>query len=385
MNKAYKIIAAPDSFKGSLSAVEAANAIESGLKKANDKFDVIKIPMADGGEGTVEAMVMAAGGEIVQCDVIGPLGDKVQGFYGIIGDGSTVVIEMAAASGITLVPENRRNPLYTTSYGTGELIKIAAARRPSKIIIGIGGSATNDGGMGMAQALGVKFFDRNGKLLGLGGKELLDIADICMDDMDQSLKGIDIQVACDVTNPLCGEYGASAVFGPQKGATPEMVKLLDKGLNNFADIIQKKLNKNILDIPGSGASGGLGAGLMAFLDARLMRGIEIVIDAVNMKEKIESASLVITGEGRTDSQTAFGKVPVGIAKIATEKKVPVICLSGSLGKGYEAVYELGITSAFSILDRPMLLSEAITGAAGLLEESSYSLGRLIAQFESFKL
>jgi glycerate kinase len=254
---------------------------------------------------------------------------------------------------------------------------MAAARGLKKIIIGIGGSATNDGGMGMAQALGVRFYDKNGNLLGYGGKELAKIADICIDDMDQSLNDIEFQVACDVTNPLCGEKGASAVFGPQKGATPEMIEFLDKGLQNYAGVILKKLNKSIIDIPGSGAAGGLGGGLVAFLGARLMRGIDIVIDAVSMREKIDGATLIITGEGQTDSQTVFGKVPAGIAELASGKKVPVICLSGSLSGGYQAIYGIGITAAFSITDKPMNLNEAIERSVETLQQGAYSIGRFI--------
>lgn len=371
-----KVIVCPDSFKGSLSAVNAANAIEAGLKKASEYMEVEKIPMADGGEGTVEALVMAAGGTIIPCEVTGPLGDRISSFYGVLNDGKTAVIEMAAASGLTLVPLEKRNPMVTTTFGTGELIRIAAEQGCKKILIGIGGSATNDGGMGMAQALGVNFYDRNGNKLGTGAKELTHIADIDMSSIYDTLRNIEIQVACDVTNTLCGSNGASFIYAHQKGATPDMIIELDEGLSKYADVIAKKLSVNIKDIPGSGAAGGLGGGLMAFLNAKLTSGIDFMIDASKMKEKVKKADLVITGEGQTDKQTSFGKVPIGIAKIAAGYGTPVICLSGSLGDGYEDVYRYGITGIFSIINRPMALPEAMDNAALLLEQSARSIGRM---------
>lgn len=370
------IVIAPDSFKGSLSAVKVANAIEKGILNSGINAVVYKIPMADGGEGTVESMIMAVGGQIRHTEVIGPLGEKVQSFYGILSDGKTSVIEMAAASGLPLVPYEKRNPLLTTSFGTGELIKKAIEDGCSRLILGIGGSATNDGGVGMAQALGVKFLDSEGLPLGLGGQILEKIHHIDTSELHKEIKVTEILVACDVVNPLCGETGASKVFGPQKGATAEMVAILDRGLLNLAQIVKRDLGKDIKDIPGAGAAGGMGGGVIAFLNAFLKPGIEIIAETTVLHDKIRNADLIITGEGRTDFQTAFGKVPVGVSRIAKKFGKPVICLSGGIGEGTDVLYNEGITSLFSIVDGPMSLEKAIENAEALLMKSTENIIRL---------
>jgi glycerate kinase len=379
-----KIVIAPDSYKGALSSREIANAIEEGAKKALGCVDTIKAPMADGGEGTVEAMVEATGGSLVHVDVTGPLGEKIPSYYGILGDGETAVIEMAAASGLPLVPMEKRNPLYTTTYGTGELIKHAMENKCRRLVVGIGGSATNDGGMGMAQALGIRFLDRHGNILGYGGKALEEIQEIDMTNRTPYIDHTEILVACDVTNPLCGKKGASHVFGPQKGATPEIVVRLDKGLENFSSVILEQLKVDIKDLPGAGAAGGLGGGLVAFLGANLESGIQIMIRASQLEEKIKKADLVITGEGKTDEQTLFGKVPFGVAQIAKKYDVPVVCLSGALGVGSEKLYDHGVTALFSVVNRDMSLEEAMDNTYELVKDGSENILRLYTGIINFK-
>ncbi|MDD3839793.1 MAG: glycerate kinase [Clostridia bacterium] len=371
-----KIIIAPDSYKGSLSAVEVSQAIENGIRKVERSADIHKIPMADGGEGTVEAMITATGGKVIEKTVKGPLGEPVSSYFGILQDGTTAVIEMSAASGLPLVPKNNRNPMFTTTYGTGELIKFAVELGCKKLIIGIGGSATNDGGMGMAQALGVKFFDKDGLELGFGGGELLKLDAIDYSNLNVDLNSVNIEVACDVDNPLCGPHGASHVYGPQKGATQEMIQKLDQGLYNYASLIKKHLDKDILDVPGSGAAGGLGGGLVAFLGAKLKSGVDIVIETTGLKEKVKDSDLVFTGEGSTDYQTLFGKAPSGVAKIAKEYGVPVVCLSGGIGENAQKLYDVGVTSLFSIVNRPMSLKESMDNSSKLIEKSVESIYRL---------
>lgn len=337
-----KILLAPDSFKGSLSSKEVCHAMENGIKRVIDA-EIISIPIADGGEGTVEALVYAVGGEIIKSDVTGPLGEKVEAFYGILKDG-TAVIEMAACAGLYLIPEEKRNPLKTTTYGVGELIKLALDRGCRKFIIGIGGSATNDGGVGMAQALGARFLDKDGNEIGFGGGELYKIEKIDISSIDKRIYESEFIVASDVDNPLCGEKGASYVYGPQKGATPEMIKILDENLRHLAYEAKKVIEKDYSEVPGAGAAGGLGFGLMAFLGAKLKRGIDIIIETTRLEEKIKEVDLVITGEGNTDFQTAFGKAPAGIAKLAKKYNKPVIILSGGLGKDYKSLYDIGVTA-----------------------------------------
>ncbi len=346
-----KIVIAPDSFKGSLTAIEVSDAIDAGIKSAVSTASTVKVPMADGGEGTVECLVNATGGKILKEKVVGPLGDEVEASYGILGDGTTGVIEMAAASGLPLVPEEKRNPMITTTYGTGQLIKAALDHGCRKIIIGIGGSATNDGGAGMAQALGVKFTDDKGEEIGFGGAELKRIAKIDTTNLDKRIYTTEILVASDVKNPLCGPNGASAVYGPQKGATPQMVKELDEALAHFAEIIKRDLGKDVKDIPGAGAAGGLGAGLIAFLNAKLRPGIELVMESVGFEDIVKDASLVITGEGKIDRQTIYGKVPVGVAKISKKYDVPVLAVAAVLEEKPEFFRPYGIDFVFEISPR----------------------------------
>ncbi len=371
-----KIVIAPDSFKGSLSALEVAKSIQKGILNVDETIETVIVPMADGGEGTVQSLIDASGGKIVDLKVHDPLFREINSFYGIMGDGVTAVIEMAAASGLPLLNPEERNPLLTTTYGTGELIKDALNRGCKNFIIGLGGSATNDGGCGMAQALGVKFLDENGNELDMSGDQLSNIWSIDLSGIDMRIKNASFLAACDVDNPLCGAKGASAVYGPQKGASEKDVITLDNGLNHFAQIVKQQLKLDIKDVPGSGAAGGLGAGVLIFLNARLERGITIVTRTTQLAEKMDGADLVITGEGKIDFQTAFGKTPFGVAQIAKTKNIPVIVLAGSLGEGYQSLYEKGFDGIFSIIDKPMSLQEAIDQAAKLLENAAENVVRL---------
>jgi glycerate 2-kinase len=378
-----KIVIAPDSFKGSLSAMQVACAIEAGIKNINENIQTILLPMADGGEGTVQTLIDATGGSLVELFVHDPLFRKVKSFYGIMGDGKTAVIEMAAASGLTLLTLNERNPLVATTYGAGELIKDALDKGCKKFIIGLGGSATNDGGCGMASALGVKFLDENNNEIGFGGIELQKLKRIDLSGLDPRIKEVSFTCACDVENILCGNSGASKVYGKQKGATPEDVILLDNALLNFANIVQKQYGLDIANVKGAGAAGGLGAGVLFFLQASLQKGIDIIINATRLEEKLQGALLVITGEGRLDEQTAFGKTPFGVATVASKKNIPVIALAGSLGNGYQSLYEKGFTGIFSIINKPMPLQEAIDNAALLLKESAENIVRLFINKQQF--
>jgi glycerate kinase len=364
-----KIVVAPDSFKGSLTALEVSDAIEKGIREVFPEAEIIKIPMADGGDGTVECLVNATGGEILREKVIGPLRNEILAHYGILGDKKTAVIEMAAASGLTLVPENKRDPLITTTYGTGQLIKAALNQGCRKMIIGIGGSATNDGGAGMVQALGVKLLDREEKEVGFGGGELKKIVKIDISCMDNRLSDIKILVASDVNNPLCGPQGASRIYGPQKGATPEIIEELDKSLSYFAELIKRDLNKDVKDIPGAGAAGGLGASLMAFLNAELRPGIEIMIEAVKLEQAIKDADLVITGEGKIDSQTIYGKAPIGVAKIAKKYNIPVIAVAAIISNDADIVHQYGIDNLIKVSEPPMSLTEPKSKKVRLIKKS----------------
>lgn len=364
-----KFVIAPDSFKGSLTALEVADSIEKGIQRVFNDSIIEKIPMADGGEGTVQSLVDSTGGKIIDVIVKGPTLKEVNAFYGILGDGKTAVIEMAAASGLPLISKEERNPMATTTFGTGELIKDALDKGCRNIIIGLGGSATNDGGAGMLKALGVKFHDNKGRDLGPGGGSLGNLSTIDISGMDVRIKECTITAACDVDNPLCGQEGASHVFGPQKGADEIMVEVLDKNLAKYADVIKKDLHVDIVNIPGAGAAGGLGAGLMAFFNAKVQRGIDIVIDITKLDEKIRNADLVFTGEGMIDFQTAFGKTPYGVAKIAKKYGIPVVAVAGEIGKGSESLYEKGFDSIFSIVDKPMSLEEAIRDGQTLIEKT----------------
>lgn len=358
-----KIVIAPDSYKESLSALDVATAIETGFREIYPHAEYVKVPVADGGEGTVEAMVAATQGHIVQVSVTGPLGEPVNAFYGLSGDMRCAYIEMAAASGLESVPPTRRNPLLTTSWGTGELIRHALDAGVSQIIIGIGGSATNDGGAGMAQALGAKLLSAGQQQIAPGGGALETLARIDLSELDPRLADCRIDVACDVTNPLTGPQGASAVFGPQKGATAAMIERLDRGLQHFAQIIDRDLDIDVLSLEGGGAAGGMGAALYAFCGANLRPGIEIVTDALGLADLVADADLVITGEGRIDSQTIHGKVPVGVAKVAKRYKVPVIGIAGSLTADVGVVHQHGLDAVFSVLYTVCTLDEALANAA----------------------
>lgn len=358
-----KIVIAPDSYKESLSALEVATAIELGFREIWPEGEYVKIPVADGGEGTVEAMVAAMQGHLVHVDVTGPLGNTIQAFYGLSGDERSAFIEMAAASGLEQVPANLRDPLKTTSWGTGELIRHALDAGVEHIIIGIGGSATNDGGAGMVQALGARLLDAQDEDIAHGAMGLESLARIDISQLDPRLAGCRIEVACDVTNPLTGKEGASVVFGPQKGATAEMIPRLDRALTHYAQLIARDLDVNVLELVGGGAAGGMGAALYAFCGAQLRRGIEIVTDALRLDACVADADLVVTGEGRIDSQTIHGKVPVGVAKIAKRYNKPVIGIAGSLTADVGVVHEHGLDAVFSVIYTICSLDEALKNAS----------------------
>ncbi|WP_318402440.1 glycerate kinase [Photobacterium leiognathi] len=373
-----KIIIAPDSYKESLTAMEVATAIENGFRQVIPNAEYIKLPMADGGEGTVQSLVDASNGTIIERSVTGPLGEQVNGFFGLMGDGKTAIIEMAAASGLHLVSPELRNPMLTTSFGTGELILAALDKGVEHIIVGIGGSATNDGGIGMAQALGVRFLDENNKQISYGGGALDRLHRIDISNIDPRLVSVKLEVACDVDNPLCGEKGASQVFGPQKGATPEMVTQLDNNLAHYAEIIKRDLGKNVKDMAGAGAAGGMGAALLGIFNAQLRPGIEIVMGAVNLANVLQDADLVITGEGRIDSQTIHGKTPIGVARAAKRFNKPVIGIAGSLSYDCNVVHEHGIDAVFSVVPRSVSLAEALAEAAINVELTARNVAAIYA-------
>jgi len=368
-----KIVIAPDSFKESLTALEVATEIEAGFRAIFPDADYQKIPMADGGEGTVAAMVAATGGKLVFLEVTGPLGVPIQAFYGLTGDGNIAILEMAAASGLALVPPDLRNPLGTTSFGTGELIKAALDAGARHLIIGIGGSATNDGGAGMLQALGVKLEDGAGGEIGFGGGSLAALDHIDVSGLDLRLKGCRVEAACDVDNPLTGPTGASAVFGPQKGATPDMVTQLDKNLARYAELINRDLGVQVDSVAGAGAAGGMGAALLAYLGAKLRPGVEIVMEAVGLEASIRDADLVLTGEGRIDSQTVHGKTPIGVARMAKRHGKPVIGIAGCLSTDVGVVHEHGIDAAFSVLSQVCTMEEAMVHAAANVRAASRNI------------
>ena len=373
-----KIIIAPDSYKESLTAMEVATAIENGFRQVIPNAEYIKLPMADGGEGTVQSLVDASNGTIIEHSVTGPLGEQVNGFFGLMGDGKTAIIEMAAASGLHLVSPELRNPMLTTSFGTGELILAALDKGVEHIIVGIGGSATNDGGIGMAQALGVRFLDENNKQISYGGGALDRLHHIDISNIDPRLVSVRLEVACDVDNPLCGEKGASQVFGPQKGATPEMVTQLDNNLAHYAEIIKRDLGKDVKDMAGAGAAGGMGAALLGLFNAQLRPGIEIVMDAVNLADVLKDADLVITGEGSIDSQTIHGKTPIGVARTAKRFNKPVIGIAGSLSSDCNVVHEHGIDAVFSVVPRSVSLAEALAEAAINVELTARNVAAIYA-------
>jgi glycerate kinase len=360
------VVIAPDKFKGSLTALEAAEAMARGVLAAAPGATVDRVPMADGGEGIVDALVAATTGSYREERVTGPLGETVVARFGLLGDGRTAVVEMAAASGLVMVPPEKRDPLITTTRGTGELLLAAIGAGAKRVIVGIGGSATNDGGAGLGQALGFQLLDSEGRELPPGGGGLSRLARIEAATRRRALDAVEIAVACDVTNPLCGQDGASAVYGPQKGATPAMVAALDRNLAHFAEIVERDLGLTIKHLPGSGAAGGLGGGLVAFAGGKLEPGIKLVIDAVNLADRLKDADLCLTGEGAIDAQSAFGKTAVGVGRLARSLGCPTLALAGTIGQGAEAVIEHGVDAYFSICPSPIALDEAITSASRLL-------------------
>jgi glycerate kinase len=375
-----KIIIAPQALKGSLDAPQAAQAIKQGLQRIWPSAQHILLPIADGGEGTVRALVEATGGQIIPARVTGPLGVPVEGFFGILGisgEAPTAVIEMAAAAGLPLVLPEQRDPRVTTTRGVGELIRHALDRGCQRLIIGIGGSATNDGGAGMAQALGAALLDEDGAELPPGGAALARLSRISIASIDPRLRETEILVACDVTNPLCGPEGASAIYGPQKGATPAMVAELDAALAHYATILHRDLGRDIRDVAGAGAAGGLGAGLLAFLNATLTPGAPLILDTLRLNEHLQGAALLFTAEGRLDEQTAYGKAVAAVAARAQAQHVPVVALAGSLGMGYEALYQLGIDAVVPLSDAPLSLDSAMRRADGLLAAAAERAARLI--------
>ena len=371
-----KIVIAPDSFKESMTAKEVCEAIEKGMKIALPNAEFIKVPMADGGEGTTQSLVDATEGKMYFVETTGPLGEKVKSKFGILGNGEIAVLEMASTSGLELVPREKRNPMITTTYGTGELIKKAMDMGAKTILIGIGGSATNDGGAGMIQALGGKLLDENGKQISFGG-ELSKIKKIDLSELDSRIKNIKFIAACDVQNPLTGETGAANVFGRQKGATEEMIKILDNNLKHYAELIRQDVKVDVENIPGAGAAGGLGAGLMAFLNAELRKGIDIVVEYSKLEEKIKGADFVITGEGSIDAQTRFGKTPYGVVSVAKKYGVPNITLAGNVSKDIEILYDYGFDAIFSIMQGVDNLDNALKNGKVNLEKTAKNIARLI--------
>ena len=372
-----KVVIAPQAFKGSISALAAAEAMAEGVRRVVADAETVLVPVADGGDGTLETLVESTGGDIRTSHVTGPLGEKVNAPWGALGDGRTAVIEMARTSGLALVPTDKRDPLYATTYGLGEMIGHALDAGFRRFIVGIGGSATNDGGAGMAQALGVRLLADGGGDIGRGGFALESLDRIDMAGLDPRARDSGFLVACDVNNPLCGPEGASAVYGPQKGATPEMVEALDRALDHFAAVVERDVGPKIRDVPGAGAVGGLGGGLIAFLDGTLSPGVDIVLDTVGIDERLEGADLVVTGEGQMDFQTVYNKAPIGVARRAKALGIPVVAVSGSLGDGFTDVHEHGIDAAVAITSSPMTLEEASKAAAELVASATEQALRLM--------
>lgn len=381
-----KILIANDSFKGSLDAVSVANAIEKGIKEVIKNADVVKRPLADGGEGTVNALVTSTAGVIHTTEATNPLGQKVNACFGILGSGDTAVIEMATASGLLLISEKERNPMITTTYGTGELIKAALDKGCSNFIIGIGGSATNDGGIGMAQALGVSFLNDKGREVGFGGRSLKEIVKISMASLDKRVKEAKFTIASDVNNPLCGPKGAAYIYGPQKGASKDEVQELDQGLCHYGRIVEKELGIHIQDVPGAGAAGGLGGGMLAFLNAELKPGIEVIIEQIHLEKDIMDCDLVITGEGKIDNQTIYGKVPFGVANFAKKYSIPTIAIAGSVSDDGYVINNYGVDAVFSIANYPISIEEAMekNRTSSLISKNVEQIMRLITRFNITK-
>ena len=371
-----KIVIAPQGFKAGISGLEAAQAIARGVAAVAPRAETVLAPVADGGDGTLHALVDATGGQVFTSTVTGPLGQPLEARWGVMGDGGTAVIEMALASGLALVPQRRRNPRITTTAGTGEIMKEALERGYTRIIVGLGGSATNDGGAGFATALGARFLDSGGRSLTPGGSALIRLDRIEHSGLHPRLANATVIAATDVTNPLCGPDGASAIFGPQKGANPDMVRELDAALANYARVVSRDMGRDVLDQPGAGAAGGLGAGLMAFAGATLQSGIDMVCEVLNFDEMLRDADLVITGEGRADRSTIFNKAPAGVARHAQAHGVPTLLLAGSLGPGYEELYDHSLAAVICIADRPMSFEQSLSRSAELLESAARNATRL---------
>jgi glycerate kinase len=372
-----KIIIAPDSFKGSISARALCASIKEGIARVFPQAETVELPLADGGEGTMENLVYASRGTKVDVTVTGPLGKPVRAAYGVLGDGRTVVIEMAQASGLPLVPPEERNPLVTTTYGTGELIAHALNAGYRRFIVALGGSATNDGGAGMMQALGLALLDAQGRPLPPGGAALKQLHRIDASGLDARLKESAFEVACDVSNPLCGPQGASAVFGPQKGATPEMVAVLDEALRHYGECIRRERGIDVIDAPGAGAAGGMGAALLGFLDARMRSGIDMVLEAVGWTNHLAGADLIITGEGKLDEQTLSGKVIAGVCRTARERGVPVAALCGAMALTGADMDRLGLSCAFSIVKGPCRLEDAMRLAPEWAADQAEQMMRML--------
>ncbi|API89801.1 glycerate kinase [Marinilactibacillus psychrotolerans] len=372
-----KIVIAPDSFKESMSALEVARAIEEGFKEVLPNSEYVKLPMADGGEGTVQSIIDATGGTLKELTVTGPLQEPVAAFYGLSGDKKIAIIEMAASSGLDKVQPNKRNPLKTTSFGFGELIKDALDEGVEEILLGIGGSATNDGGAGMIMSLGGKLLDKNKNPIVPNGEGLKELSYIDISNMHSRINEVSIRVACDVDNPLTGETGASYIYGPQKGGTIEQLKQLDTNLSHFAQLIKESLGKDIEHIPGAGAAGGLGAGIVAFLNGKLERGGDLIVDILDLEGKIKEADLVITGEGGINHQTIFGKTPIAVSQVSKKYGVPTIALAGCLNKGYETIYDEGIDAVFSIIPEFSTIEEALENGFENLKNTAMNCARLI--------
>ncbi len=378
MMKIKKILISPQEFKESLTGLEVAKAMNKGIHNFDNNIETILAPVADGGDGTLQTMVDVTGGQIIKETVKDPLGRDIVSEWGKLGDDNSAVIEMAKASGLALLSDEEKSATLTTTYGTGQLFKLALDKGVTNFIVGIGGSATNDGGAGFISALGAKLLDENNNIIEPCGQNLNKVKYIDMSNFDNRIDDVSVKVACDVTNPLCGNDGASAIFGPQKGASPEDVEFLDKNLLHWADLLKNQIGKDILNVPGSGAAGGLGAGLMAFVNAELSVGANIVLEALEYDKKLSGVDLVIVGEGSTDKSTQFNKSPVAVAMRAKEKGIPVICLSGSIGKGYTESRDLGITSFFSIVSGPTELKYAIDNAYDLIAKSTEEIMRTIS-------
>jgi len=376
-----RVVVAPDSFKESLSASKAAFAIAEGIKKVDPKARIVCIPMADGGEGTVEALVTATSGKIVAVSSVDALNRPIESFYGVLDDGKTAVIEMAAASGLELLAVQEQNPLITSTFGTGLLLKAAMEAGFREIMIGIGGSATNDGGAGMAQALGFQLLDKNGCSIEKGGGSLANLFKIDRSEVHPLLSSVKITIACDVQNPLVGPTGATFIYGPQKGATPEMIGILEQGMTHYSNILEHEFGIDFSTIAGAGAAGGLGAGLMAFCNAQIRSGFELIAELTNLEQQIGRADLVFTGEGKIDSQTAYGKTINGIAKLCKKHSVPLIALAGMVSGDLSELYQQGLTSAFAIANRPMSLEESKSQTSDLLLFTSEQILRLISGIE----